>query len=117
MAQQGLGKSATIKVPSSDQLSLKRVDGAMLEAHIRKKLNKDERLALVRAGREERGKYYARTAVKQKKTGGLSNRQKEHKKKMPLAAKRDKVARTRIEKKRKNSRSGKQFRGRKAWKQ
>nr|KYP75742.1 Protein SDA1 isogeny [Cajanus cajan] len=117
LAQQGLGKSATIKVPSSDQLSLKRVDGAMLEAHIRKKLNKDERLALVRAGREERGKYYARTAVKQKKTGGLSNRQKEHKKKMPLAAKRDKVARTRIEKKRKNSRSGKQFRGRKAWKQ
>ncbi|KAL2332716.1 hypothetical protein Fmac_013929 [Flemingia macrophylla] len=111
LAQQGL------KVPSSDQLSLKRVDGAMLEAHVRKKLNKEERLALVRAGREERGKYYARTAVKQNKTGGLSNRQKEHKKKMPLAAKRDKVARGRIEKKKKNSRSGKQFRGRKAWKQ
>jgi len=50
-------------------------------------------------------------------TGGLSNRQKEHKKKMPLAAKRDKVSRTRIEKKKKNQRSGKQFRGRKAWKQ
>ncbi|KAL2991253.1 hypothetical protein AAZX31_11G249500 [Glycine max] len=117
LAQQGLAKSAATKVPSSGQLNLKRVDGTMLEAHIRKKLNKDERLALVRAGREERGKYQARTAVKQNKTGGLSNRQKEHKKKMPLAAKRDKVSRTRIEKKRKNQRSGKQFRGKKAWKQ
>ncbi|ESW35691.1 hypothetical protein PHAVU_001G256500 [Phaseolus vulgaris] len=117
LAQQGLAKSSGIKVPSSDQLSLKRVDGAMLEVHVKKKMNKEERLALVRAGREERGKYHARTAVKQNKTGGLSNRQKEHKKKMPLAAKRDKVSRTRIEKKRKNQRSGKQFRGRKAWKQ
>ncbi|KOM40268.1 hypothetical protein LR48_Vigan04g046600 [Vigna angularis] len=117
LAQQGLAKSSGIKVPTSDQLSLKRVDGAMLEVHVRKKMSKDERLALVRAGREERGKYHARTAVKQNKTGGLSNRQKEHKKKMPLAAKRDKVSRTRIEKKKKNQRSGKQFRGRKAWKQ
>ncbi|XP_061350281.1 uncharacterized protein LOC133295455 isoform X2 [Gastrolobium bilobum] len=116
LVQHGLAKSATVKVPSADQLSLKRVDGTMLEAHVRKKLSKDERLALVRAGREERGKYYARTAVKQKKTGGLSNRQKEHKKKMPLAAKRGKVARSRIEKKKKNQQSGKQFRGRKAWK-
>lgn len=49
-------------------------------------------------------------------TGGLSNRQKEHKKAMPLAAKRSKVARTRMEKKKKQQRSGKQFRGRKAWK-
>ncbi|XP_027334227.1 protein SDA1 homolog [Abrus precatorius] len=117
LAQHGLAKSASIKVPSSDQLSLKRVDGTMLEVHVRKRLSKDERLALVRAGREERGKYHARTAVKQKKTGGLSNRQKEHKKKMPLAAKRDKVARSRIEKKKKHQRSSKQFRGRKAWKQ
>jgi len=31
LAQQGLAKSSAIKVPSSDQLSLKRVDGAMLE--------------------------------------------------------------------------------------
>lgn len=30
-------------------------------------MNKEERLALVRAGREDRGKYCARTAVKQKK--------------------------------------------------
>ncbi|KAF7839867.1 protein SDA1-like protein [Senna tora] len=116
LAQHGLAKSAAIKVASPDQLSLKRVDAAKLEVHLRKKLSKEERLALVRAGREDRGKYVARAAVKQKKTGGLSNRQKEHKKKMPLAAKRDKVSKTRIEKKRKQQRAGKQFRGRKAWK-
>ncbi|KAL6969349.1 hypothetical protein U1Q18_029065 [Sarracenia purpurea var. burkii] len=109
-------KSTTFKVPSSEQLSAKRVDPAKLEAHVKKKLSKEERLALVRAGREERGKYQARTAVKQKKTGGLSNRQKEHKKAMPLAAKRAKVARSRQDKKKKQQRSGKQFRGRKAWK-
>lgn len=34
---------------------------------MKKKLSKDERLALIRAGREDRGKYVARAAVKQKK--------------------------------------------------
>ncbi|KAH7515628.1 hypothetical protein FEM48_Zijuj10G0046600 [Ziziphus jujuba var. spinosa] len=109
-------KSNAVKIPSSDQLSVKRVDPAKLEAHIRRKLSKEERLELVRKGREDRGKYQARAAVKQKKTGGLSNRQKEHKKAMPLAAKRSKVARTRMEKNKKHNRSGKQFRGKKAWK-
>ncbi|CAL9073749.1 unnamed protein product [Musa textilis] len=122
MVQQGLlrkgidSKVSSFKIPSSEQLSIKPVDPAMLEVHIKRKLSKDERLALVRAGREDRGKYQARTAVKQKKTGGLSNRQKEHKKKMPLAAKRAKVARSRQEKKQRQRRSGKQFQGRKAWK-
>lgn len=49
-------------------------------------------------------------------TGGSSNRQKEHKKAMPLAAKRAKVAKSREVKKKKQQRAGKQFRGRKAWK-
>lgn len=49
-------------------------------------------------------------------TGGMSNRQKEHKKPMPLAAKRAKVAKSRIDKKKKQQRAGKQFRGKKAWK-
>ncbi|WOK95255.1 hypothetical protein Cni_G03962 [Canna indica] len=121
MAQQGLLKmglnseSPSFKIPSSEQLSMKPVDPAKLEVHIKRKLSKEERLAIVRAGREDRGKYQARTAVKQKKTGGLSNRQKEHKKKMPLAAKRAKVARSRQEKKQ-QKRQGKQFVGRKAWK-
>lgn len=49
-------------------------------------------------------------------TGGLSNRQKEGKKFMPIAAKRAKAARSRQEKRQKQSRAGKQFRGKKAWK-
>ncbi|KAJ4835957.1 hypothetical protein Tsubulata_026185 [Turnera subulata] len=110
LAQQGF------KVPSADQLSLKRVDPDKLEAHVRKKLSKQERLALVKAGREDRGKYQSRAAVKQKKTGGATNRQKEHRKKMPVIAKRKQLARARQEKKRKQNRSGKQFRGKKAWK-
>ncbi|KAL8459118.1 hypothetical protein ACS0TY_036550 [Phlomoides rotata] len=104
------------KVPTSEQLSMKRVDAATLEANIKRKLTKEERLAFIREVREERGKYQSRAAVKQKKTGGLSNQQKEHRKAMPLAAKRSKIARTRIDKKKKASVAGKQFRGRKAWK-
>ncbi|XP_020591282.1 protein SDA1 homolog [Phalaenopsis equestris] len=108
--------SATFRIPSSEQLRTKRLDPAKLEAHIRSKLSKDERLALVRAGREDRGQYQARAAVKQKKTGGLSNRQKQHKKVMPLAAKKHRAARSRQEKKQQRKRNRKQFKGRKAWK-
>ncbi|XP_006394895.2 protein SDA1 homolog [Eutrema salsugineum] len=104
------------KVPDSDQLSKKRVDPAKLEAHIRHKLTKEERMELVKAGREDRGKYKSKTAIKQKKSGGSSNRQKEHKKNMPLAAVRSKVGKSKRAKKMKNSLSGSQFRGRKAWK-
>ncbi|XP_050205253.1 uncharacterized protein LOC126655227 [Mercurialis annua] len=105
-----------VKVPNSDQLSLKRVDPSKLEAHLRHKLSKEERLALVKAGREETGKYQARAAVKKKKTGGKSNQQKQHEKVMPSAARKARAQRTRTDKKRKQDRSGKQFRGKKAWK-
>jgi protein SDA1 len=50
-------------------------------------------------------------------TGGLSNKQKEHKKIMPVVAKRKKLARARIDRRKKDRRSGKQQRGKKAWKQ
>ncbi|KAF4378705.1 hypothetical protein F8388_006156 [Cannabis sativa] len=109
-------KTQQINIPDSEQLTIKRVDPANLEAHVRKKLSKEERLAMVKMGREDRGKYQSRTAVKQKKTGGLSNRQKEHKKAMPLAAKRDRIVKTRAVKRIKEQRAGKQFRGKKAWK-
>ncbi|MFS7958825.1 putative SDA1 domain-containing protein [Helianthus anomalus] len=109
-------KSEHFKIPTSDQLSLKRVDAYSLEANIRKKMTKEERKALMKAGREETGKYQSKAAVKQKKTGGLSNRQKEHKKAMPLVAKRSKIARVKREKKMKQRGADKQFRGRKAWK-
>ncbi|KAL9679463.1 hypothetical protein QQ045_017325 [Rhodiola kirilowii] len=110
------GTDAGLKVPTQDQLRTKRVDAAELMAHVKEKLTKEQRLAHVREGREGREKYQARAAVKQKKSGGLSNRQKEHKKAMPLAAKRSKIAKSRVEKKRKHGRLSKQFRGKKAWK-
>ncbi|CAM8949002.1 unnamed protein product [Rhodiola kirilowii] len=110
------GTDAGLKVPTQDQLRTKRVDAAELMAHVKEKLTKEQRLAHVREGREGREKYQARAAVKQKKSGGMSNRQKEHKKAMPLAAKRSRIAKSRVEKKRKHGRSSKQFRGKKAWK-
>lgn len=109
-------KSTAIKIPSSDQLNLKPLDPAKLEANIRRKMTKEERVALMKAGREDREEYKSKAAVKQKKKGGLSNRQKEHKKFMPIAAKRGKIARSKEEKKRKKMTSSKQFRGKKAWK-
>lgn len=107
-------KAVSIKIPNSERLSEQRVDPAKLEANIHTRRDKEERLALVKAGREDRMKYAARTAVKQKKTGGLSNRQKERKKGMPLAAKRSKIARSQIEKKKRTA--SKRFLGKKAWK-
>ncbi|XP_026381898.1 protein SDA1 homolog isoform X1 [Papaver somniferum] len=109
-------KSPAFKVPSSEELSLKRVNPSVLEINIRRKMTKEERLELVKAGREDRGKYQARAAIKQKKTGGTSNKQKEHKKNMPMVAKRAKIVRSRQERKRLNRIAGKQFRGKKAWK-
>lgn len=48
--------------------------------------------------------------------GGSSNKQKEHDKKLPLAAARSKAGRSKRMKKMKKNTSGTQFRGRKAWK-
>jgi protein SDA1 len=39
----------------------------MIQAHVRRKMSKEERLAMVQAGREDRGKYLAATAVGKKK--------------------------------------------------
>ncbi|GLJ17992.1 hypothetical protein SUGI_0317040 [Cryptomeria japonica] len=114
MVKAGSGKGMSVKLPSSEHLSEHPVNPAKFEVNIHKRKDKEERLAIVKAGREDRLKYASRTAVKQKKTGGLSNREKERKKGMPLAAKRAKVARSRNDKKRKSS--SKQFRGKKAWK-
>jgi protein SDA1 len=95
LVQHGLSKgdtkSATFKLPSSEQLSMKRVDPSQLQvssrphpthhtqsqtrklrklfmqAHVKRKMSKEERLEMVKAGREDRGKYQARAAIKQKK--------------------------------------------------
>ncbi|KAJ0037704.1 hypothetical protein Pint_23598 [Pistacia integerrima] len=106
LAQQGF------KVPSSDQLRVKRVDPAKLEVS---PLCFYCPCVLLACSSHTFVANWLLEALKLQ-TGGLSNRQKEHKKAMPLAAKRAKVAKSREEKKRKHNRSGKQFRGRKAWK-
>ncbi|KAL3649829.1 hypothetical protein CASFOL_006232 [Castilleja foliolosa] len=104
------------KIPSSHELSLKRVDAAKLEANIKRRFSKEEKLAVMRERREENGKYQSKTSIKKKKTGGSSNQQKEHKKFLPIAAKRAKIAKTRQAKKKQKRRASTQFRGRKAWK-
>ncbi|KAF5175194.1 Sda1-like protein [Thalictrum thalictroides] len=120
LAQHGLlrngsdAKAGAYKIPNAEQLSTRRMNPAKLE--VKRKMTKEEKLELIKAGREDRVKYQAKTAIKKKKTGGSSNRQKEHKKAMPMAAKRSKVARSRQEKKRQQKLAGKQFRGKKAWK-
>ncbi|XP_065875920.1 uncharacterized protein [Euphorbia lathyris] len=107
-----------IKVPTSDHLRVKRVDPLSLEAHVRRKLSKEERLAHVIEGREGRAKFQSSIAIKKKKTGGKSNQQKQHDKVMPSAARKARASRNREQKKKKHAqaRSGKQFRGSKAWK-
>ncbi|KAL3697936.1 hypothetical protein R1sor_012012 [Riccia sorocarpa] len=120
LSQHGLtkgGKKRTetpFKIRDPEDLSSRRFNPAVLEANVKRRAEKEERVALVKAGREDRVPYSSRTATKQKKTGGMSNKQKEKRKALPLAAVRSKVARN-AEMKRMKSR-GKNFRGRKAWK-
>lgn len=48
--------------------------------------DKEARLASVLEGREGRAKFGAASGMKKKKTGGLSEREKQRKKQMPIAA-------------------------------
>ncbi|WIA17645.1 hypothetical protein OEZ85_014450 [Tetradesmus obliquus] len=52
----------------------------------KKRKNKEERLASVMAGREGREAFGSRTGIKKKKQGGLSEREKQRSKSMPIAA-------------------------------
>ncbi|KAG6545723.1 hypothetical protein Mapa_012684 [Marchantia paleacea] len=108
-------KETSVKLTDPDNLSGRRVDPGVLEAHVKRRMEKDERVAMVKAGREDRTPYSSRTATKQKKTGGMSNKQKNKRKALPLAAVRSKVARN-AEMKRMKGRGKNQFRGKKAWK-
>ncbi|XLU92272.1 hypothetical protein S245_006624, partial [Arachis hypogaea] len=60
-------KLADFQKEEHDQLSLKRIDSAMFEPHVKRRRNKEERSALAKAGREDRGKYLPRKAANQKK--------------------------------------------------
>ncbi|KAG0495281.1 hypothetical protein HPP92_006275 [Vanilla planifolia] len=115
LAQHGLLRkdegyiAATFEIPSSEQLSAKRLNPIKLEENIRSNLSKQKRVALVGEGGGDREKYKAKTIVKQK-------RQTQHSKAMPLATKIARAAHSRKEKKSQQRQGGKQFRGRKAWK-
>jgi protein SDA1 len=52
----------------------------------KKRADKEERLASVMAWREGREAFGARSKLKKQKTGGLSERQKQRSKAMPIAA-------------------------------
>jgi protein SDA1 len=52
----------------------------------KKRADKAERLASVMEGREGRDAFGARSKLKKKKTGGMSERQKQRQKAMPIAA-------------------------------
>jgi protein SDA1 len=52
----------------------------------KKRKNKEERLASVMEGREGREAFGSRTGIKKKKQGGLSEREKQRSKSMPIAA-------------------------------
>eukprot|EP00899_Mesostigma_viride_P012492 jgi/Mesvir1/21243/Mv06673-RA.1 len=109
MAKHGLksaAKKGADKNPASARAALmngslweKRVDPLDLQGVHRHKADKAERLASIMAGREGRDKFGSSTARKNKKTGGLSNRQQQNRKEMPLAARRSKAAKRSIQKK------------------
>ncbi|KAJ3684316.1 hypothetical protein LUZ61_013480 [Rhynchospora tenuis] len=94
----------------------KPLNPAKLEVHVRRKLTKEEKLELARAAREEREPYIARTNLKHQKNAGSSNAEKEHKKVMPLAARRAKASKSRRQRNKKQRHASKQFTGKKAWK-
>jgi hypothetical protein len=72
--------------------SEQRVNPDTLEgAHRKKRALKEERLARVMEGREGRDEFGASSARHKKKTGGKSNREKDKKKNLPLAARLKKV--------------------------
>lgn len=52
----------------------------------KKRKTKEERMASVLAGREGRDAFGARSGLKKKKTGGTSEREKQKKKALPIAA-------------------------------
>lgn len=64
-----------------------RVSAAVAAAgRHKKRKDKAERLASVMEGREGREAFGARSKLKKKKTGGMSERQKQRQKAMPIAA-------------------------------
>eukprot|EP00850_Spirogloea_muscicola_P008425 SM000045S16170 [mRNA] locus=s45:58613:62583:- [translate_table: standard] len=96
----------------------KRMDPMELQVAVRSRKSKEERLASVMAGREGREKFGAKAALKEKKSGGLTNQEKQKRKQraMPLAAQRQKLKQRLTSRKPGKRASLKAFKGKKAWK-
>eukprot|EP00271_Cylindrocystis_brebissonii_P019004 TRINITY_DN5589_c1_g3_i2.p2 TRINITY_DN5589_c1_g3~~TRINITY_DN5589_c1_g3_i2.p2 ORF type:complete len:123 (-),score=32.76 TRINITY_DN5589_c1_g3_i2:123-491(-) len=121
MARQGLkrkkggedkGASAALMRPASE-LNERRIEPSDLEGVVKRKREKEERIASIKAGREGR-EFCAKAALKQKKTGGLSNREHQRRKAVPVGVHRAKTKARMANGKRKGG--SKNFQGKKAWK-
>ncbi len=86
-----------------------KVDPRDLESRKKRGHDKEARLATVLAGREGRDKFGATSGRKKDKTGGLSEREKQRKKAMPVVA-RLKQVQNRVAKSR-NKKFSKNFKG------
>ncbi|KAG0450067.1 hypothetical protein HPP92_027083 [Vanilla planifolia] len=93
-------EAATFKIPSSEQLSAKCLNPIKLEAHVRSKLSKQERVALLQVDRDWWAKQQAEAALE----GDATSYQK------------SKSSSFSSREKKQQRQGGKQFRGRKAWK-
>jgi hypothetical protein len=80
--------------------------------HKRRK-DKEERLAAVREGRVGREEFGSSIARKKRKAGGLSEREKQKRKQLPIAARKQQLKR-RFEEER-GRRNPKNFKGQRAW--
>jgi protein SDA1 len=87
----------------------RKVVAGELEARKKRGHDKASRLATVMEGREGRGKFGPSSDLKKNKTGGLSERQKQRQKAMPVAARMAQL-RNRADKRR-SSRGRKNFKG------
>ncbi|GJU94299.1 hypothetical protein Tco_1319055 [Tanacetum coccineum] len=101
--RRSLGQRMYHKLPPRDLLEhinclLLHLELLQFKANIRKKMTKEERKAIIKVGTEDNVKYQSKDVVKQKKTGGLRNKQKKHKKAMLDAAKRSKIERSKYQK-------------------
>lgn len=69
-----------------ERLAERRVTGSDLETAHKRRKTKEERMESVLRGREDRGEFGSSTGRGKRKTGGSSNKEKEKKKIMPVAA-------------------------------
>eukprot|EP00955_Chlamydomonas_euryale_P073271 361687-Chlamydomonas_euryale.AAC.2 len=76
----------TVNDSRREQVHEQRLNPDDLKGRHKRRLDKEERMASVLAGREGRDKFGASIGRKKQKTGGLTEKEKQKRKAMPLAA-------------------------------